>query len=67
MSEHRPLGEPVEVGEYLGGIPVRTLGQWRYLGKGPRWIKVGRHVRYRWSDVEAWLDEQTAKGHDARA
>jgi excisionase family DNA binding protein len=37
-------------------VPVGTLANWRYQGKGPRFIKVGRHVRYRRSDVEAWLE-----------
>lgn len=40
-------------------IPTKTLAQWRYLGKGPRYIKVGRHVRYRPEDVETWIDQQT--------
>lgn len=44
-----------EVSEWLG-IPVSTLYQWRYRGVGPRAIRVGRHLRYRPSDVEAWLD-----------
>lgn len=53
----RKLGEPAEVADYLG-IPEATLKQWRWQRKGPKHIPVGRHVRYRWSDVEAWLDEQ---------
>jgi predicted DNA-binding transcriptional regulator AlpA len=40
-------------------IERRTLDQWRYLGKGPAYIKVGKHVRYRRADVEAWLAAQT--------
>ena len=40
-------------------IPGRTLSQWRYLGRGPRYMKVGRLVRYRRSDVETWLDANT--------
>ncbi|GAA1980408.1 helix-turn-helix domain-containing protein [Nocardiopsis rhodophaea] len=55
VTASRGLGRPTEVAEYLG-VPERTLSQWRYLEKGPKWSKVGRHVRYRWSDVEAWLD-----------
>jgi predicted DNA-binding transcriptional regulator AlpA len=48
------------------GIPETTLAQWRYLKKGPPYIKVGRHVRYRQSDVERWLEEQTViTGDDA--
>ena len=44
------------------GIPAGTLAQWRYLGKGPEFIKAGRHVRYRPEAVEAWLKAQTRGG-----
>ena len=36
-------------------VPEQTLAQWRYLGKGPDFIKIGRHVRYDWADVRRWL------------
>jgi predicted DNA-binding transcriptional regulator AlpA len=39
-------------------IPQATLYQWRLRGVGPPGIRVGRHLRYRWSSVEAWLAEQ---------
>ena len=48
-------------------VPLRTLDQWRYLGKGPRFIKVGRHVRYRRDDVDRWLDQQASGTPDAAA
>ena len=41
------------------GIPEGTIAQWRYLGKGPDYIRVGRYVRYRPEAVEAWLAAQT--------
>ena len=47
-----------ELAELLD-IPTRTPGQWRYLRRGPAYMKVGRHVRYRREDVEGWLAEQT--------
>ncbi len=56
-EDRQPLGEPEQVSAYLG-IPEPTLRMWRSRGKGPRYLRVGRHVRYRWTDVEAWLDEQ---------
>lgn len=40
-------------------IPEATPAQWRWRGVGPRYIKVGRHVRYRQEDIDAWLVEQT--------
>lgn len=62
MGERRALATPAEVAEYLN-VPPRLLSQWRYLGSGPRYSKPGgRHVRYRWADVEAWLSCQQGGG-----
>jgi predicted DNA-binding transcriptional regulator AlpA len=36
-----------------------TLQSWRYAGKGPRYIKIGRLIRYRATDVDAYLRAQT--------
>ncbi len=58
MRDVRALASTEEVAEYLG-LPPRTLERWRYIGKGPRWASMGRHVRYSWSDIEAWVAEQT--------
>ncbi len=44
---------------YLG-VPVKTLYQWKYRGTGPNVHKVGRHLRYRWQEVDAWLDARTS-------
>ncbi len=44
-----------EVSEWLQ-IPVRTLYRWRYLDEGPPTLKIGKHLRYRAADVEAWLE-----------
>lgn len=37
-----------------------TLAQWRWRGKGPRYIRMGRHTFYRLKDIEAY-EEQKAK------
>ena len=57
------LWDTAETADYLR-IPHRTLDQWAYRGLGPRYIKVGRHRRYRVADVEAWLDTQSRGGPD---
>ncbi|MET7718560.1 helix-turn-helix domain-containing protein [Streptomyces sp. NPDC005407] len=50
-----------ELSEHLG-IPVATIHSWHWASKGPKAIKVGKHLRYRESDVDAWLTSQyTAK------
>lgn len=41
------------------GVTRSTLQSWRYAAKGPRYIKVGKFVRYRVADVEAYLRAQT--------
>jgi excisionase family DNA binding protein len=51
------LATAEEVSRFLG-VPVKTLYNWRHGGIGPRASRVGRHLRYRWSDVEAWVDRQ---------
>ena len=40
----------------LFGVSVRTMEAWRLSGRSPVYLKVGRQVRYRRSDLEAWLD-----------
>lgn len=57
----RGLANSAAVAEYLD-VPPRTMDQWAHQGKGPRFIRVGRHRRYRWSDVEAWLDANAQGG-----
>lgn len=49
------LAKPAEVADYLGTTPAH-LANLRYLGKGPAWVKLGRSVRYRWADVDAFVD-----------
>lgn len=48
---------PATLAEYLG-VPIKTVYRWNYTGTGPKACRVGRHVRYRPADVEAWLDAQ---------
>ena len=50
-----PLLTPEEVSEMLGGVPPGTLKRWRTQRTGPVALHMGRHVRYRRSAVEAWL------------
>ena len=52
--DNEKLFTPAEVAEDLG-IPISTLYRWRYERKGPPAFRVGRHLRYRESDLEAWL------------
>jgi predicted DNA-binding transcriptional regulator AlpA len=44
-----------ELLELLPGIRRGTLAQWRYEGKGPAYVKVGRRSFYLRSSVDEWL------------
>lgn len=37
------------------GVRVRTLQQWRWLRKGPAYLKIGRAVRYQTEDLYSFL------------
>lgn len=49
-----PLLTPENAGRYLSRSPA-ALAQLRYRGTGPLYIKTGRLVRYRLTDLEAWV------------
>jgi hypothetical protein len=42
-------------------LEASTLEAWRCRGGGPRFIKVGRLVKYRGRDLIAFLDERTCR------
>ena len=54
---------PEEVAPVLG-TSLAGLAQMRYRGTGPRFVKRGRRVLYRWSDVRAYLDANTCQRTD---
>lgn len=39
-------------------VPLTTLSQWRWNGKGPKYIKLGRHILYRLPDVERFEEKK---------
>lgn len=57
MKSEDRLINTQELAAYLG-VPVKTLYTWRYRREGPRGFRVGRHVRYRWTDVQQWIQQQ---------
>ncbi|OBT10368.1 excisionase [Shewanella sp. UCD-FRSSP16_17] len=47
---------PAQVSEFLG-VTIGTLSVWRCTGRYPlSFIKVGRRVMYRQSDVESFVE-----------
>ncbi len=37
------------------GVPIATYYAWRAAGKAPKAIRIGKYVRVRRCDYEAWL------------
>jgi predicted DNA-binding transcriptional regulator AlpA len=37
------------------GVSVAALRKWRFQGRGPAYIKLGKLVRYRREDIDQWL------------
>lgn len=56
-SGHGHLLTTHEAAPYLG-VKSSTLCHWRWEKTGPRYLKVGRAVRYRKEDLDAWLAAQ---------
>jgi predicted DNA-binding transcriptional regulator AlpA len=51
--------------EALTGLRVKTLQRWRYLNQGPRFVRLGRCVRYPAADLRGWIDSQVGGGERA--
>ena len=46
-----------DLADYLD-VPVATIYAWRYRRQGPPGFRVGRHLRFRSSDVERWISDR---------
>ncbi len=59
-AAHDPLLDEAAVAQRFE-FAKNTLAKWRCQGRGPRFIKLGGRIRYRLSDVEAYLRERTVE------
>jgi predicted DNA-binding transcriptional regulator AlpA len=60
----RRLRTPDEAAAFLQ-VPVRQLQQWRWLKVGPAYVKIGRAVRYRQSDLDAYIEAHRVEPREA--
>ena len=51
--------------EVLTGLRVKTLQRWRLTNRGPRFVRLGRCVRYPAKDLFTWINNQPGGGHQA--
>lgn len=61
MSDNIILNDK-EAAKYLGLSEsflrqCRSVGNRQGIAKGPRYLKLGRAVRYKLSDLEEWIEE----------
>lgn len=42
----------------ITGLAVQTLRNYRYLGTGPVFLKVGRAIRYKIEDIITYMEKQ---------
>ncbi len=54
MSDSKVFDEREAAG--MLGCSVALLRKWRLFREGPAWCKIGRLVRYRQSDIDAFLE-----------
>ena len=57
MNEDDRLLTAEDLANFLN-VPIKTLYAWRYRGEGPIGFRVGKHIRYRWTDVEGWIRDR---------
>ena len=48
------------------GVTQATLANMRWAGRGPQFLKIGSKVRYRLTDIVAYLDAQTRQSTSDR-
>ena len=57
MNDNDRLLTAEDLADFLD-VPIKTLYAWRYRGEGPVGFRVGKHIRYRWTDVEGWIRDR---------
>lgn len=64
-SDHAfaPLWSTDDLAAFLK-LPAKTIRDWRHKGTGPKYARLGKHVRYNPADVLEWIKNS---GHDHAA
>ena len=55
-SDERHLS-PADLAE-REGVSVDTVYAWNRDGSGPRYMRIGKHARYRMADVLSWENDR---------
>lgn len=49
-----------EASKMLSVAPI-TMQTWRSKNQGPDFVKIGGSVRYKLTDIESWIEQNTCK------
>ena len=60
MNPTNQMLSPKELAAYLR-VATHTLSVYRMCGTGPKYIKLGRIIRYKFNDVLDWIDKKSAE------
>ena len=55
-----------ETASYLT-VGAGSVNYWRHKKVGPRFVRVGRQIRYRRSDLDQWIEDRTESPAEAVA
>jgi predicted DNA-binding transcriptional regulator AlpA len=58
-TKSKALLTEAQAADFLN-ISIRSLQSWRVRGGGPAFLKLGRSVRYRYAELQTWLDANIA-------
>lgn len=61
QSDNEFLTPRMLIDRYKNAITLRTLANWRSIGDGPEYTKIGGRVLYTLSKVLAWETKRTIK------
>ena len=64
--EERNVLSARQSGSYLG-CSESVLRLWRSQGKGPRYFRAGKLVRYRKTDLDAWIEARLSEPESSAA
>ncbi len=57
MNDLDPPLSAQHLADYLN-VPLATLYAWRHRRQGPPGFRAGRHLRYRKSDIDQWINDR---------
>jgi excisionase family DNA binding protein len=60
MPEHPAILNAIKAAQYVG-LSASTLAKMRLSGNSPAFLKLGRRVLYRRSDLDEWLESRIAR------